>query len=78
MVAALRDLHAAYVAEFNRQPSASEAVFKKSEHEVYRHKDISNLLKLGADVVQMPGFPLPPFVVEAAASTSLQAPQVRS
>lgn len=42
------------VAAFGKQPSSSEAVFKKSAREVYRRKDISNILKLGADAIHMP------------------------
>ena len=54
VVQAFRDLHAAYVAEFQKQPSPGEAVFKKSEHEVYRRKDVSQILKLAADATHMP------------------------
>ena len=54
VVHAFRELHAAYVTEFKRQPSPNEAVFKKSEHEVYRRKDISQVLKLAADATHMP------------------------
>ena len=54
MVAALRDLHAAYLLEFKKQPSPEETVFKKSASEAYRRKDVSEILKLAADAIHMP------------------------
>ena len=54
MVGALKDLHAAWVVEFGRQPRPEEAVFMKSQTEAYRRCDISKLLKLGADAIHMP------------------------
>ena len=54
VVGALKDLHAAWVVEFGRQPRPEEAVFMKSQTEAYRRCDISKLLKLGADAIHMP------------------------
>jgi len=54
VVGALKDLHAAWVTEFGRQPRPEEAIFMKSQSEAYRRCDISTILKLGADAIHMP------------------------
>ena len=54
VVAAMKELHAAFEREFGRPPRENEAVFKKSETEVYRRGDISQVLKLAAEAAGIP------------------------
>ena len=60
VVTALKELHAAHVKEFGKEPGGFgqstklEAVFKKDETKVYRRKDISQVLKIAAAAAGIP------------------------
>ena len=60
MVTALKELHAAHVKEFGKEPGGFgqstklEAVFKKDETKVYRRKNISQVLKIAAAAAGIP------------------------
>ena len=54
VVQALQELHQAFLKEFGRAPKLDEAVFKKSESQVYRRKDISQVLKIAAATAGIP------------------------
>ena len=54
VVQALQELHQAFLKEFGRAPKLDKAVFKKSESQVYRRKDISQVLKIAAATAGIP------------------------
>ena len=54
VVQALQELHKAYLKEFEGEPKRDEAVFKKNESQVYRRKDISQVLKIAAAAAGIP------------------------
>ena len=51
---ALQELHKAYLKEFEGEPKRDEAVLKKNESQVYRRKDISQVLKIAAATAGIP------------------------